>query len=125
MQVFMNLMLNALQAMPDGGELVIRGDIAERKLYEHLELPPSKCKEFVRIRVRDTGTGIPREHLARVFDPFFTTKPVGKGSGLGLSVSLGLAQRYQGTILVDSDGASWTEFTVLLPPCKQPALVGV
>ncbi|HET9439999.1 MAG TPA: ATP-binding protein [Longimicrobiales bacterium] len=125
MQVFMNLMLNALQAMPEGGELFVSGNTVERKFYEHLDLPPHSSSQLVRIVVRDTGTGITRQNLPRVFDPFFTTKPVGKGSGLGLSVSLGLVQRYHGTIRVDSDGASWTEFTVLLPPCKQPALVSV
>lgn len=125
MQVFMNLMLNALQAMPDGGDLTITASHIERRSYQHLELPPHSSPDLVRIVVRDTGTGIKRQDIGRVFDPFFTTKPVGKGSGLGLSVSLGLVQRYHGTILVDSDGASWTEFTVLLPACKQPALVGV
>ena len=125
MQVFMNLMLNAVQAMPDGGELNITASHVERRLYNHLELPPHTSPGLLRVVVRDTGTGITRADLGRVFDPFFTTKPVGKGSGLGLSVSLGLVQRYHGTILVDSDGATWTEFTVLLPACPQPALVGV
>lgn len=125
MQVFMNLMLNAIQAMPEGGELTIAATQVERRSFQHLELPPHGSRDLVRIAVRDTGTGIKPQDIGRVFDPFFTTKPVGKGSGLGLSVSLGLVQRYHGTILVDSDGASWTEFTVLLPACKQPALVGV
>ncbi|HEY0303955.1 MAG TPA: ATP-binding protein [Longimicrobiales bacterium] len=125
MQVFMNLMLNALQAMPNGGELTVTASHVERRLYDYLELPPHSSPDLVRVTVRDTGSGITRDNLNRVFDPFFTTKPVGKGSGLGLSVSLGLVQRYHGTILVDSDGASWTEFTVLLPACNQPALVGV
>jgi two-component system NtrC family sensor kinase len=125
MQVFMNLMLNALQAMPVGGVLRITADEVERSVYHRIDLPPHSSPELVRVVVRDTGTGIKRQDMGRVFDPFFTTKPVGKGSGLGLSVSLGLVQRYHGTILVDSDGASWTEFTVLLPACQQPALVGV
>jgi two-component system NtrC family sensor kinase len=123
MQVFINLLVNALQAMPDGGQLTITGDVVERRLYARFDLPPHPSPTLARITIRDTGTGIARQDLARVFDPFFTTKPVGKGSGLGLSVSLGLVRGYRGTILVDSDGASWTEFTVLLPIAKQPALV--
>jgi two-component system NtrC family sensor kinase len=123
MQVFINLLVNALQAMPDGGQLKITGDVVERRLYARFDLPPHPSATLVRITIRDTGTGIARQDLARVFDPFFTTKPVGKGSGLGLSVSLGLVRGYRGTIMVDSDGASWTEFTVLLPVAKQPALV--
>lgn len=125
MQVFVNLMLNAMQAMPDGGELTISADVVERRLYERLDLPPHGGPSLLRIIVRDTGIGIARQDLMRVFDPFFTTKPVGKGSGLGLSVSLGLVQRFRGTIAVDSDGASWTAFTVFLPVSTQPSLVTV
>jgi two-component system NtrC family sensor kinase len=125
MQVFVNLVMNALQAMPGGGALDVTADLVERSAYAAAGLPPHTGGELVRIVVRDTGTGIARENLPRVFDPFFTTKPVGKGSGLGLSVSLGIVRGFGGTILVDSDGSSWTEFTVLLPVCEQPALAGV
>jgi two-component system NtrC family sensor kinase len=123
LQVFVNLILNALQAMPEGGRLAIDADVVPREAYAHVDLPPDAGPNLVKVVVRDTGTGIPRQDLARVFHPFFTTKPVGKGSGLGLSVSLGLVQSYGGTILADSDGATWTEFTVLLPLSDQPALV--
>jgi two-component system NtrC family sensor kinase len=88
-----------------------------------VDLPLSAGAQVVRISLRDTGTGIPRENLDRIFDPFFTTKPVGKGSGLGLSVSLGIVRSFGGTILVDSDGESWTEFTVMLPASGQAAEV--
>ena len=74
---------------------------------------------LVRVRVRDNGPGVPEESLGKVFDPFFTTKAVGKGSGLGLSVSMGLVRGYRGTMLVESDGASWTEFTILLPAADE------
>ena len=63
----------------------------------------------------DTGHGIPPEALSRVFDPFFTTKPVGKGSGLGLSVSLGIVQKWGGTILADSTAGQGATFLVVLP----------
>ncbi|MCG6955415.1 MAG: HAMP domain-containing protein [Gemmatimonadetes bacterium] len=115
MQVLVNLVMNAVQAMPRGGELHIEADVVARSAYANVALPPHPGRELVRTVVRDTGTGIPTEALTRVFDPFFTTKPVGKGSGLGLSVSLGLVRSYRGTILVDSDGQTGTAFTILLP----------
>jgi len=115
MQVFVNLILNAVQAMPDGGEIFIETDVVDRADYAHLDLPPHTGTTMVRTVVRDTGPGIQPDNLNRIFDPFFTTKPVGKGSGLGLSVSLGIAQSYRGTIVVESDGVSGTVFTVLLP----------
>ncbi len=123
MQVFVNLALNAVQAMPHGGRLSFRATVVPRGSLANLRLPKHPSASLVKIAVRDTGTGIPRADLSRVFDPFFTTKPVGKGSGLGLSVSQGLITGYRGTILVDSDGESWTEFTVILPLSEQPALV--
>lgn len=115
LQVFVNLVLNAVQAMPEGGELTVEADVVPRQAYEHVNLPPHLGTHLVRTAVRDSGTGIPTEALAKVFDPFFTTKPVGKGSGLGLSVSLGIIQSYRGTITVASDGTNGTTFTVLLP----------
>jgi two-component system NtrC family sensor kinase len=123
MQVFVNLVLNALQAMPNGGTLRISADVVPRAAFSRRDLPPHPSSSLVRIRVEDTGTGIPAADLTRVFDPFFTTKPLGKGSGLGLSVSLGLVQGYHGTIIADSDGRSWTRLTVLLPVAEHAALV--
>jgi two-component system NtrC family sensor kinase len=120
MQVFVNLILNAVQAMPEGGEIFIEADVVNRREYAHLDLPPHAGSKLLRTVVRDTGPGIQPENLNRVFDPFFTTKPVGKGSGLGLSVSLGIARSYRGIIAVQSDGATGTTFTVLLP-VPQPA----
>jgi len=123
MQVFVNLLLNAVQAMPEGGELRIAADEVGRRELPLMDLPPDGTELLVRITVRDTGTGISRRDLSRVFDPFFTTKPQGKGSGLGLSVSMGIIRGFGGTMLVDSDGASWTEFTVLLPAAEEPAIL--
>ncbi len=120
MQVFVNLVLNAVQAMPEGGELTLRAGVVSRKECERENLPPHPATHLVRVTVRDTGTGILPESLPRVFDPFFTTKPVGKGSGLGLSVSLGIIRSYRGTIGVASDGVTGTTFTVLLPVFAPP-----
>lgn len=99
-QVLVNLIVNALHAMPDGGTLTLStSDVAD--------------PAGVRIDVRDTGHGIAPEHLGRVFDPFFTTKR-SEGTGLGLSVSLGLIERYGGTITVVSTPGVGTCFSVHL-----------
>jgi len=114
-QVFLNLMLNAIQAMQPGGKLTVRVDEVAREEFEQHGLPPDEGSSLIRFRFRDTGHGISQENFGRVFDPFFTTKPAGQGSGLGLSVSHGIVTRHGGAIIIDSDGHTWTEFTVLLP----------
>jgi two-component system, NtrC family, sensor kinase len=100
-QVFVNLFLNAIQAMPGGGVLEVRvGREGDR---------------FVRIDVRDDGVGIPPENLARIFEPFFTTKDPGQGTGLGLSVSYGIIEKHGGKITVDSQVGEGTTVSVFLP----------
>jgi len=108
-QVLMNLILNAIQAIKGGGEITIRTRAEE---------------ETCTIDVQDTGCGIPPQHLSRVFDPFFTTKGVGEGTGLGLSVSLGIVERHGGRILVESEVGKGTTFTVCLPLSRDRATVG-
>jgi signal transduction histidine kinase len=122
-QVLVNLLINALHAMPDGGRITIDTDIVSKADVRDVRLPPSGGDTLVRLRVRDTGTGIAPDVLGRVFDPFFTTKPVGQGSGLGLSVSHAILQRHRGAIFAHSDGATWTEFTILLPAATTAAEV--
>ncbi|GAB4361383.1 MAG: hypothetical protein Kow00128_00110 [Deltaproteobacteria bacterium] len=99
-QVFTNLVLNAAQAMPEGGTLTVR----TRQTGDRLEA------EFA-----DTGTGISPELRKRIFEPFFTTKPVGEGTGLGLSVSYGIVQKHGGDIRVESEPGKGSVFTVVLP----------
>jgi two-component system NtrC family sensor kinase len=105
--VLMNLIINALDATPPGGQIKIftapglSGDGAIQKGVE--------------ITVADTGTGIPAEHMDKLFDPFFTTKAVGQGTGLGLSVSQGIVQRHHGHIRVQSEMGKGTRFFVWLP----------
>jgi two-component system NtrC family sensor kinase len=114
-QVFVNLMLNAVQAMSDGGRFTVQVGAAGRDEYPTARIPPGGEGGLIRALFRDTGHGIRPEDIGKVFDPFFTTKEAGKGTGLGLSVSHGIITRHGGTILVESDGRTGTEFTVLLP----------
>ena len=101
-QVFMNLLINAQQAMgPQGGSV----RVATRR----------RGADRVEIAVQDTGSGIPKEIQERIFDPFFTTKPNGKGTGLGLSVTYGIVKDHGGEIGVDSEPGKGTTFTIVLP----------
>jgi len=103
-QVFLNLLMNALDAMPGGGRILVSINPWAR------ETGP-----FVEVHITDTGVGIPPEHLLRIFDPFFTTKDVGKGTGLGLSVSYGIVRAHGGSIEVKSEVGKGSTFTVALP----------
>ncbi|NQT09805.1 MAG: response regulator [Desulfobacteraceae bacterium] len=100
-QVFLNLILNAYNAMPEGGKLTL----------STLVNPDGE----VEIRFADTGCGIPEENLEYIFDPFFTSMPVGQGTGLGLSVSYGIIERHGGSIEVESTVDVGSNFTVKLP----------
>ncbi|WP_138465734.1 ATP-binding protein [Poseidonocella sp. HB161398] len=99
----LNLIVNARDAMPDGGRIDIRIEnvsvMASDPEARMLQLEPGK---FVRLSVSDTGTGIPEHQLQQIFDPFFTTKPAGEGTGLGLSTVFGFMQQSKGTVAVDS-----------------------
>ncbi len=99
-QVFLNLMLNAMDAMPDGGVLNIK---MERK------------DSYIEIVFSDTGNGVDESVIDRIFDPFFTTKPFGKGTGLGLSICYGIIREHKGTITVISKKGEGAEFTIMLP----------
>ncbi|KTD60341.1 signal transduction histidine kinase [Legionella santicrucis] len=99
-QVFMNLITNAAQAISDHGEITIS---------------THKDNDQIRISVRDTGTGMNKETMARIFEPFFTTKPTGKGTGLGLSISYSIVQDHHGSISVNSTPGKGSEFIIVLP----------
>lgn len=99
-QVFMNLILNARDAMPDGGRLEIETESADHMLL---------------VRVRDTGIGIAPANITKIYDPFFTTKGVGQGTGLGLALSYGIVQEHSGRIFVESQPGRGTTFTIKVP----------
>jgi two-component system NtrC family sensor kinase len=113
-QVFLNLITNAVLAMPQGGQLTITTRL-------------SADRDRVQIKFADTGVGIKKENLAKIFDPFFTTRNVGEGTGLGLSVSYAIVHKFGGTLTCESttqdeagDGASGTNFTISLPLATAP-----
>lgn len=99
-QVFLNLFLNARDAMPKGG---------------WLSVSTSTSGHTVTVEVADTGSGIPSEHISRIYDPFFTTKPDGRGTGLGLSVTYGIVQEHAGTLTCESVVGQGTRFVLTLP----------
>ncbi len=106
-QVFLNLFLNARDAMPSGGWLTVS----------------TRCDaDTVIAEIADTGSGIPPEQLARIYDPFFTTKAIGRGTGLGLSISYGIVREHDGNLRCDSVVGQGTRFTMSLPVRVQPAL---
>ena len=100
-QVFTNLLLNARDAIPDGGQIKLR--------------TISHDPDVLTVEIADTGIGIAPENVARIYDPFFTTKGVGRGTGLGLAVSYGIVQEHSGHIAVESAPGRGTTFRITLP----------
>ncbi|TDK51196.1 ATP-binding protein [Antarcticimicrobium luteum] len=114
-QVLMNLVVNARDAMPQGGGIRIETEVVTLDAAlqrDRATVPPG---EYVTVKVRDEGTGIPQDDLPKVFEPFFTTKRTGEGTGLGLSTAYGIVKQTGGFIFVDSVEGSGTEFTLYFP----------
>ena len=107
-QVLMNLISNAIEAMPDGGTLTIEGGYEENQ-------------DRIWLAVRDTGCGIAKEDLQRIFEPFYSTKSGGKGVGLGLSMVYGITLEHNGTVEVESTLGQGTCFKITLPAGSQDA----
>lgn len=99
-QVFMNILINAAQAISEQGEITISTTLKNGHVW---------------ICIRDTGTGMSKETMARIFEPFFTTKPIGKGTGLGLSISYSIIQEHHGTLSINSTLGKGSEFIISLP----------
>ncbi|MHB8845116.1 MAG: hybrid sensor histidine kinase/response regulator [Nitrospirota bacterium] len=116
MQVFSNLLINADQAMPDGGIIRIS---AQNVTLAAGDLPPLGAGRYVKVSIRDEGTGITQEHLFRIFDPFFTTKK--KGSGLGLATSYSIIRKHDGIMTVESEPGTGTVFHMYLPASQDDA----
>jgi two-component system, cell cycle sensor histidine kinase and response regulator CckA len=114
-QVVMNLVVNARDAMPNGGVLTIRTANATiaSPLRRGVEVMPAG--PYVLMEVSDTGIGIPRENLSRIFEPFFSTKEVGSGTGLGLSTVYGIVKQTGGFVFVDSEPGNGAQFSIYLP----------
>jgi two-component system NtrC family sensor kinase len=110
-QVITNLVLNAIQSMPDGG----RVDIDLDRVRASKPGSASDERDYVRLAVVDQGAGITPENLPRIFEPFFTTKDVGEGTGLGLSVCYGIVEEHGGWIAVENNVGKGSRFTVYLP----------
>jgi two-component system, cell cycle sensor histidine kinase and response regulator CckA len=114
-QVFMNLCVNARDAMPEGGNLAITAEnVVIDENYAHMHLD-AQAGSYLVVTVTDTGTGISPKILGSIFDPFFTTKEIGKGTGLGLSTAIGIVKSHRGFIDVFSEVESGTRFKVFLP----------
>lgn len=117
-QVFMNLALNARDAMPQGGELTFSLKRINVRTYEIppiREMPPG---EWIQVSVSDTGEGISQEALPHIFEPFFTTKPPGEGTGLGLAQVYGIVKQHDGYINVKSTHGRGAAFNIYLPPMR-------
>jgi signal transduction histidine kinase len=107
-QVFMNLILNARDAMPRGGELTIATDAENSSVH---------------VEVSDNGVGIAADHINKIFDPFFTTKATSRGTGLGLAVTYGIIREHSGSIQVDSVVGRGTTFRLEFPAVRKPVNV--
>ncbi|MGA2174444.1 MAG: response regulator [Verrucomicrobiota bacterium] len=114
-QVLVNLIVNARDAMPDGGQLLITTEQLTFGAGRDPSHPEARPGLFVCLTVKDTGTGISPENLSRIFDPFFTTKEVGKGTGLGLATVYGIVKQHQGWIEVSSQVGAGATFKIYLP----------
>ncbi len=117
-QVFNNLVVNAKEAMPNGGTLTVRGENISISAQDRV---PVREGNYVKISIRDTGAGIPEENLARIFDPYYTTKDTyaRKGLGLGLAVCYSVIKRHDGLITVESEVGKGTTFYIYLPAVSQ------
>jgi two-component system cell cycle sensor histidine kinase/response regulator CckA len=121
-QALMNLVVNARDAMPDGGRIEISSQLRELTVSAAaaLEIPPGR---YAALTVSDTGRGMDEATLARIFEPFFTTKPHGRGTGLGLSTVYGIVRQGGGAVEVKSRPGAGSSFTVLFPAQHPPAHV--
>jgi PAS domain S-box-containing protein len=118
-QVLMNLVVNASDAMPEGGQLLIETTERTFTQREARKIPDARPGRYVSLRVTDTGSGISPENLPHIFEPFFTTKQLGKGTGLGLSTVFGIVKQHGGWVHVKSEVGRGTSFQIFLPAAEE------
>lgn len=114
-QVFINLLVNAAQAIEEKGEIIIKIYTTDEGHQKREKVGNPEAKKYVCIEISDTGCGIAEEDVDKIFDPFFTTKEVGKGTGLGLSVTYDIIKQHEGEIEVESELNKGTKFTIKFP----------
>ncbi|RMG68292.1 MAG: PAS domain S-box protein [Nitrospirae bacterium] len=122
-QVIINLLINAKDAMPEGGEILIRTssmEMTSRSLDLYADIKPGK---YVKLEITDTGQGIPEEIQDRIFEPFYTTKEVGKGTGLGLAMVYGIIKDHDGYITLKSSPGKGTSFYIYLPAANHMPVI--
>jgi len=124
-QVIMNLVVNARDAMPNGGEVLIQTKTAVFEQDQKMDRVVIPFGTYVQIDVTDTGVGIPEDKIRKIFEPFFTTKGVGEGTGLGLSTAYGIIKQTGGFIFANSEVGSGTTFTLYLPTHAEVAALAV
>ena len=120
-RVFLNIVGNACDATDQ--KRLTQHESGDRSYMPTLTLVTSRGDEYIEVRIRDNGGGIPPEVADRIFNPFFTTKPTDRGTGLGLAISSDIIRQHGGSIEVDSEPGEWTEMTVRLPLEPTQALV--
>jgi two-component system cell cycle sensor histidine kinase/response regulator CckA len=114
-QVVVNLVVNARDAMPNGGKLIVSTGVLTIGVADPLPTSDAYAGDFVRLSVQDTGSGIAPENLPRIFEPFFTTKEPGKGTGLGLATLFGIVKQHHGWVTVDTKVGVGTTFHLFFP----------
>jgi signal transduction histidine kinase len=119
-QVVLNLVVNARDAMPDGGRIIVKIDQVELDETAAATLVEGKPGRYARLTVLDTGMGMDEQTRAKLFEPFFTTKAQGKGTGLGLSIVYGIVKQNGGYITVASERGRGATFDIYLPAAETP-----